>query len=105
MAALLLGLGAGMLLGRGDAVPSAVEGASLTITGPEEVAVGEEAVFTAEVEGVDSWVWSLPSGSHVADAEQVTIIAASPGTAEVVLQGHSADGRQLEARATVNVSG
>ncbi len=105
VAALLLGLGAGMLLGRGDAVPSAVEGASLTITGPEEVAVGEEAVFTAEVEGVDSWVWSLPSGSHVADAEQVTIIAASPGTAEVVLQGRSADGRQLEARATVNVSG
>lgn len=105
VAALLLGLGAGMLLGRGDAVPSAVEGASLTITGPEEVAVGEEAVFTAEVEGVDSWVWSLPSGSHVADAEQVTIVASSPGTAEVVLQGRSADGRQLEARATVNVSG
>ena len=105
VAALLLGLGAGMLLGRGNTVPSAVEGASLTITGPEEVAVGEEAVFTAEVEGVDSWVWSLPSGSHVADAEQVTIIAASPGTAEVVLQGRTADGRQLEARATVNVSG
>ena len=105
VAALLLGLGAGMLLGRGDTVPSAVEGASLTITGPEEVAVGEEAVFTAEVEGVDSWVWSLPSGSHVADAEQVTIVASSPGTAEVVLRGSSADGRQLEARATVNVSG
>ena len=105
VAALLLGLGAGMLLGRGDTVPSAVEGASMTITGPEEVAVGEEAVFTAEVEGVDSWVWSLPSGSHVADAEQVSIVASSPGTAEVVLQGRSADGRQLEARATVNVSG
>ena len=105
VAALLLGLGAGMLLGRGDTVPSAVEGASMTITGPEEVAVGEEAVFTAEVEGVDSWVWSLPSGSHVADAEQVSIVASSPGTAEVVLRGSSADGRQLEARATVNVSG
>lgn len=104
VAALLLGLGAGLLLGRGDTVPSTVDGASLTITGPTEITVGEEAVFTAEVEGVDSWVWSLPSGSHVADAEQVTIVAASPGSAEVVLRGRSADGQQLEARATVKVS-
>ena len=85
-------------------MPSTVDGASLTITGPTEITVGEEAVFTAEVEGVDSWVWSLPSGSHVADAEQVTIVAASPGSAEVVLRGRSADGQQLEARATVKVS-
>ncbi|MGO3289899.1 serine/threonine-protein kinase [Brachybacterium sp. AOP42-C2-15] len=102
--ALLLGLGAGVLLGGGDALPSAADGASLAIEGPEEVTVGEEAVFTAVAEGVDSWVWSLPTGSHLVDAEQAVLTASAPGTAQVVLRGRTADGQELEARTTVTVA-
>ncbi|MGO1284656.1 MAG: serine/threonine-protein kinase [Brachybacterium sp.] len=103
--ALLLGLGAGALLGPGVTAPAARDDASLAIEGPKEITVGEEAVFTAEVEGIDSWVWSLPTGSHLVDQEQAALTASGPGTAEVILRGRTADGQELETRVTVRVVG
>ncbi|MGY5766577.1 serine/threonine-protein kinase [Brachybacterium sp. DNPG3] len=100
---LLAGLGVGSVLGLGGRVPSAVGDASLAIDGPEQVQVGEEAVFTAETAGVESWVWTLPSGSHRLDVEEVTLTASGAGTAEIVLRARTADGRDLEARRTVRV--
>ncbi|MGP5290753.1 serine/threonine-protein kinase [Brachybacterium sp. AOP42-E1-35] len=101
--ALVTGLGLGSRLDLRGAVPSAAGGVSLAIEGPDEVRVGEEAVFTAEVEGADSWVWSLPTGSHLVDAEQTVLTASGPGTAEVVLRARAPDGQELEARRTVRV--
>ena len=100
---LAVGLGAGSLLGLGAAAPSAAGGASLAITGPEEIRVGEEAVFTAEVEGADSWVWTLPTGAYVVDAEQAMLTASGPGRAELVLRARAPDGQDLEARREVRV--
>ena len=101
--ALGAGLGAGALLGLDAAAPSAAGGSAISIAGPEEIRVGEEAVFTAEVEGVDSWVWTLPTGAHLVDAEQAPLTASGPGRAEVVLRARAADGQELEARHVVRV--
>lgn len=101
--AVLIGLGLGAVLGLGSGPPPAAAGASLAIEGPQEITVGQEAVFTAQVEGVDSWVWSLPTGTHVVDAEQTVLTASGTGTAEVVLRARAPDGQDLEARHTVRV--
>ena len=65
--------------------------------------MGEQAVFTAEVEGVDSWVWTLPTGEHLVDAEQATLTASGPGRAELVLRARTTEGQELEARRVVSV--
>jgi hypothetical protein len=98
-----VGLGAGALLGLDSAAPSAAGDSTISIAGPEEIRVGEEAVFTAEVEGVDSWVWTLPTGAHLVDAEQIPLTASGPGRAEVVLRARASDGQELEARHLVRV--
>jgi hypothetical protein len=98
-----VGLGAGALLGLDSAAPSAAGDSTISIAGPEEIRVGEEAVFTAEVEGVDSWVWTLPTGAHLVDAEQIPLTASSPGRAEVVLRARASEGQELEARHLVRV--
>jgi hypothetical protein len=98
-----VGLGAGALLGLDSATPSAAGDSAISIAGPEEIRVGEEAVFTAEVEGVDSWVWTLPTGAHLVDAEQIPLTASGPGRAEVVLRARASDGQELEARHLVRV--
>lgn len=101
--ALGLGLGAGSLLGLDASAPSAAGDSSLAIAGPDEIQVGEQAVFTAEVEGVDSWVWTLPTGEHLVDAEQATLTASGPGRAELVLRARTTEGQELEARRVVRV--
>lgn len=98
-----LGLGAGSLLGLDASAPSAAGDSSLAIAGPDEIQVGEQAVFTAEVEGVDSWVWTLPTGEHLVDAEQATLTASGPGRAELVLRARTTEGQELEARRVVRV--
>ncbi|WP_029088354.1 protein kinase domain-containing protein [Brevibacterium album] len=106
--ALLASLVGGVLLGRwafGDAEspPAQADGASVSITGPEEVPVGEPAVFTAEVEGADSWAWTLPSRRYVADQSEVTVTATTPGSAELVLRAEAPDGSDLEVRRAFRV--
>ena len=98
-----LGLGAGSLLGLVASAPSAAGDSSLAIAGPDEIQVGEQAVFTAEVEGVDSWVWTLPTGEHLVDAEQAMLTASGPGRAELVLRARTTEGQELEARRVVRV--
>lgn len=104
--AAVLGMAVGMLLNSGadDALPSSAEGASISISGPEEVAVGESAVFTAEIEGVDSWVWVLPTGTFTADESEAVLTPTSPGSAEIVLRTRAPDGSELEARHALRVT-
>lgn len=103
--AVLIGLGLGTLLELGAGPPASAQGASLAIAGPEEIVVGEEAVFTAEVEGVDSWAWSLPTGAQLLDTPDAVLIASGPGRADVVLRARAPGGQELEARHTVRVVG
>jgi len=93
----------GIWVGGEPPTPSGVPGASISISGPEEISVGEHAVFTASVSGVESWSWSLPNHRFVADEAEVTITPTSPGTGEVVLRSRTDDGDDLEARRTVRV--
>lgn len=60
-------------------------------------------MFTAEVPGLDSWVWTLPSGRNLADEPDVTLTPTAPGTAEIILRARLPDGQDLEARHTVRV--
>ncbi|MGY5766040.1 protein kinase domain-containing protein [Brachybacterium sp. DNPG3] len=94
--ALLVGGWAGWRLGD-DTPPAAADGASVAISGPSEVAVGETAVFTAEVEGADSWAWTLPTGRFVADREQVSVTPTSAGRAVIVLRSTAPDGTDIRA--------
>ncbi len=97
VAALALGGVGGLLVGRGvDAAQWQTSRASLTIEGPTAVTVDEEVTFTASVTGLDSWVWTLPSGRFVLDQETVTVSARTPGTSHLVLRGQDADGQELE---------
>ncbi|MGP5056093.1 serine/threonine-protein kinase [Brachybacterium paraconglomeratum] len=101
--ALGVGLGAGSLLGLDASAPSAAGDSSLAIAGPDEIRVGEQAVFTAEVQGVDSWVCTLPTGEHLVDEQQATLTASGPGRAELVLRARTPEGQELEARRVVRV--
>ena len=103
LAAVLGLLGGYLLRGSEQDVPSSSADVLVAIDGPEEVAVGEPATFTAQVEGVDSWVWVLPTGGHLADEEEAVLTPTSPGTAEVVLRTHTPEGAELEASHTIDV--
>ncbi|WP_152187820.1 serine/threonine-protein kinase [Georgenia satyanarayanai] len=80
----------------GGGVPDRSGSATVAVEGPSEITVGEQATFTALVEGVDSWVWTMPSGSLVLDEPDVSTTARSPGTARVVLRARAPDGTDLE---------
>lgn len=102
VSALVLTLVGGVLLGRwafGDsATPAQISSSSIDISGPEEITVGEPAVFTADTKGVNSWVWVLPSHRYVTDQGKVTITPTSPGTAVVILRSQTPEGKDLEVR-------
>lgn len=100
--ALVIGVLVGMSLSDDEPV-SSVDGVSISISGPSEVSVGEAATFTAEATGVDSWVWTLPSGSYRTDDREATVTATSPGTTLVVLRAQTPDGQELETRHPVRV--
>lgn len=104
--ALLAGLAVGALLWRGDgsAIPARHGDASVAIAGPEDATVGQPITLTAEVEGLAGWVWTLPSGEPVVDAEQVTVTARSPGEAEIVLRARTPDGTDLQTVHELDVS-
>lgn len=101
--ALACGLALGVWIGDDPAPPADVPGASIDISGPSEIEVGEEAIFTATTTGVTSWSWSLPNHRFIADSGEVTVTATSPGTGEIVLRSETADGEELEVRRTVRV--
>lgn len=101
--AIAAGFVIGIWVGGDPPTPSVVPGASISISGPDEISVGERAVFTATVSGVESWSWSLPNHRFIADEADVTITPTSPGTGEIVLRSRTDDGDDLEARRTVRV--
>ena len=108
VAGLVIALVGGVLLGRwvfeGSGTPPAqIASSSIDITGPDEIEVGEPAVFTAETDGVNSWVWTLPSHRYVSDQATVTITPTSPGTAVVILRSQTPEGEDLEVRHSVQV--
>lgn len=94
-AALVLGLLTGWLL-RGDGTaPEATGTARIEVEGPEQATVGEPTTLTLRHLGVESWVWVLPTGQHVADAETVTLTPSGPGEATVVVLSQDDEGRDL----------
>ena len=104
----IVGLAAGLGLGEWvwhDPPVAVADDASLAIDGPDELSVGETATFTAEVEGVDSWVWTLPDGQFIVDESTISMTAASSGSAEVMLRSRTADGTVLETRHGFHVDG
>ncbi|GAB3811188.1 serine/threonine-protein kinase [Tessaracoccus terricola] len=92
--ALACGLWAGWQLGD-STPPASVGGASIAIIGPDEVVVGESAVFTVDLDGVDTWVWTLPTGRYVVDEQEVAVRATSAGSGRVVLAARSPEGADL----------
>ncbi|MCM3660732.1 hypothetical protein M3148_06950 [Georgenia satyanarayanai] len=94
--AAVAGLVGGVQLAGGLGAEDSSGAAAITIDGPGEITVGEHATFTAVVEGVDGWVWTMPSGDHVVDAPSVSTTARSPGSARVVLRARAPDGTDLE---------
>lgn len=106
VAALVVGALLGSVLTDRSTDPVANRGdARIAIEGPQEAEVGEPVTLTAEVAGLASWVWVLPTGEHVADADEVTVTARTPGRAEVVLRARAPDGTDLEASWTITVAG
>jgi hypothetical protein len=103
MVALVVGLVLGATFGPGATPPSHRGDSSIAISGPDQITVGEAAEFTADVEGVSSYAWTLPNKQFVADQQTVTITATSPGDAEVVLRSRAADGTDLEVRHQIEV--
>ena len=104
----VVGLAAGLGLGEQiwhDPPVAVADGSSLAISGPEKVSVGETSTFTANVEGVESWVWELPDGRFLADESTVSMTASRAGSAEVVLHSRAADGTALEAHHRFRVDG
>lgn len=97
VAALVVGVAGGLLLGGPDEPPSRTSLASVAIEGPTQLTVGEEATFTAAVSGLESWIWTLPSGRYVPDLTSVTVTARSAGPSHLTLRGQDADGREIEA--------
>lgn len=92
------------MLGSGSGEPPAQgQGVSVAVDGPTEIAVGEPGVFTADVEGANSWAWVLPTDRYVADDQQVTLTPTAAGTAELLLRARAPDGTELQTRHTVRV--
>ena len=84
---------------------SASASGTLAITGPDRLAVGEQATFTASTEGVETWVWELPDGQFITDEATVSMTATSAGAAEIVLRSRTAEGTELETRHPLRVDG
>ena len=104
LCAVLAGGLTGFLLGSGSGEPPAQgQGVSVAVDGPTEIAVGEPGVFTADVEGANSWAWVLPTDRYVADDQQVTLTPTAAGTAELLLRARAPDGTELQTRHTVRV--
>ncbi|MGO1884641.1 MAG: serine/threonine-protein kinase [Citricoccus sp.] len=103
--AVLAGVVAGYLWGSPEAPPAAAAGASISVQGPDAVAVGQEVTLRADVEGLSTWVWTLPTGANVTDEGEVTMTATRPGTSEVILRARVPGGPDLEARHVVRVTG
>lgn len=99
----IIGLVAGLFLSS-DRHPATIDDISIAIDGPEEVTVGEPVTFTAETQGVDSWVWALPTGTHLVDDAEATMTPTEPGTNEIILRARADDGEELEARHHVSVT-
>ena len=108
LALVVVGLAAGLGLGERvwhDPPVTAADGASLAITGPDQLAVGEQATFTASTEGVENWVWELPDGQFVTDEATVSMTATSAVAAEIVLRSRTAEGTELETHHPLRVDG
>lgn len=95
LVAVVLGVTAGWVL-RGLGGPSSsTDSASLQIVGPDEASVGERVTFSVEHSGVDSVVWTLPTGGHIVGHDAVTLTADSAGTAKVSVAARDEQGRDL----------
>ncbi|TNU76108.1 serine/threonine protein kinase [Miniimonas arenae] len=92
---LALGVTVGLLVARSSGPGDATATARIAISGPVQAQVGVPVTFEADVDGATTWVWTLPSGEFVPDAESVTVTASAPEAARVVLSALDDAGREL----------
>ncbi|MFD6179314.1 MULTISPECIES: protein kinase domain-containing protein [unclassified Isoptericola] len=100
-----LGVGAGGTAWLRDHPPSAAGGASVAISGPSTATVGTPVTLTADVEGAEHWVWTLPNGAYATDEETVRLTANRAGSAKVVLDARAPDGTPITAVHLLEVAG
>ena len=103
-AALALGLGGGWLVRGLGEPPEATSTARIAIDGPARATVGEPVTFTLRHTGIDSWVWVLPTGRHVADSSTVTLTPSGAGRASVEVRARDDEGRDLLAEHDLRVT-
>jgi eukaryotic-like serine/threonine-protein kinase len=77
-------------------VTATASGATVMLTGPQEVRVGEPAMFGADLTGVRDWLWVAPDGALHPRAEGLEVRASTPGRADVRLIGTAEDGTPVE---------
>ena len=70
--------------------------ATVSVNGPEVVAVGATAEFTVTSEGVDRWVWLSPDGRVEVDQPELILEAGEPGVGVVRLYADAPDGGWLD---------
>ncbi len=90
-----IAFGAGYLASAAGGPPTQHEGASVQISGPSSVAVGDSATFTVETVEVTSVVWVLPTGRYLTDVHEVTLTPRAAGRAQVVVLATAADGTEM----------
>jgi len=88
----------------GDVRVARTEGdTTIAIIGPEEIADGQSAVFAADTDEVDEWMWVSPEGHFHLDASRLEVRARSPGTARVTLIGATPSGEEISVTHTLRI--
>ena len=81
-------------------------GTTVAIVGPGEIAIGEPAVFSAEVDSdVDQWVWVTPEGELLTGAPRLQVQASSAGVATVTLIAVTPSGEWIPVSSDLQVRG
>ena len=73
-----------------------VDDTTVAITGPETISVGDTATFTVDVsdtDGIATWTWVSPSGTHHTDEPTLAVRATRPGAGTVQLVISDSAGR------------
>lgn len=83
---------------------SAAEGISVAIEGPDEVVVGQQVTFSAQVEGASEWLWVAPDGTFHSE-ETLSFQPVSEGSLTVRLLATDSQGRTTEATHRAQASG
>jgi eukaryotic-like serine/threonine-protein kinase len=91
----------------GGQVRTVVEdgGVTITLDGPDTVAVGQSVQLSAALDGAEAWIWVGPDGAVATGTDTFQMEALSPGRATVRLLAVDDHGEIIEASRRVSVTG